>query len=78
MPVEDSEAFCAIARQQIVNARIKLALGQLTTGEESELWQIVECIEALVRMRTICFETELEQIDRELERRFRRQPPYMR
>ena len=78
MPVEDSEAFCAIARQQIVNARMKLALGQLSIGEESELWQIVECIEALVRMRTICFETELEQIDRELERRFRRQPPYMR
>ena len=78
MPVEDSEAFCAIARQQIVNARIKLALGQLSIGEQSELWQIVECIEALVRMRTICFETELEQIDRELERRFRRQPPSMR
>ena len=48
MPVEDSEAFCAIARQQIVNARMKLALGQLSIGEESELWQIVECIEALV------------------------------
>ena len=78
MPVEDSEAFCAIARQQIVNARIKLALGQLSIGEESELWQIVECIEALVKMRTICFTAELEKIDRELEHRFRRQPPYMR
>jgi len=78
VPVEDSEAFCAIARQQIVNARIKLALEQLSIGAEAELWQIVECIEALVRMRTICFETELEQIDRELERRFRRPPSCMR
>jgi hypothetical protein len=70
VPLNDSEAFCAIARQQIVNARIKLADAP-SPGEEAELWQVVECIEALVKMRAQCFQTELEQIDRELEQRFR-------
>ena len=72
MPSDDSEAFCAIARQQIVTARTKLALEQLAPSEKAELWQVIECIEALIKMRARCFATELEQIDRQLEQRFRR------
>ena len=72
MPTDDSEAFCAVARQQIVIARTKLALEQLAPSEEAELWQVVECIEALIKMRAHYLDTELEQIDRELEQRFRR------
>jgi hypothetical protein len=71
VPIDDSEAFCAIARQQTVTARTKLALEQLAPSERAELWQVIECIEALIKMRTRCFATELEQIDRQLEQRFR-------
>jgi hypothetical protein len=72
VPSDDSKAFCAIARQQIVTARAKLALEQLAPSEEVEVWEVIECIEALIKMRVRCFATELEQIDRQLEQRFRR------
>lgn len=70
VPTDDAEAFRAIARQQIVNARIKLA-EDCSPRQEAELWQVVDCIEALVKMHARCFQTELEQIDRALERRLR-------
>ncbi len=72
MPTHDTEAFCAIARREVVNARVKLDLEDLSLRQEAELWQIIECIEALVKTRAQCFATELELIDRELEQRFRR------
>jgi hypothetical protein len=72
VPKEDTEAFCAIARDQIVNARIKLALEQLSPAQEAELWRVIECIEALIKMRANCFQAELEQIDRQLQEKFRR------
>jgi hypothetical protein len=71
VPPDDTEAFCAIARQQIVSARLKLAMAHLSPAERAELWRVVDCIEALVKMRARCFESELEQIDRELEQRLR-------
>jgi hypothetical protein len=72
---EDNEAFCVIARQQIVAARAKLAMEHLAPDQAAELWQVIECIEALIKMRARCFATELEQIDRQLEERFRRTKP---
>ena len=74
VPTEDSEAFCAIARHQIVNARIKLAGNCISPADQTELWQVIDCIEALVKMRAQCFEAELEQIDRQLEQYLRRTP----
>ena len=71
VPKQDSEAFCAIAQHQIVNVRIKLTENFISPADQTELWQIVDCIEALVKMRAQCFETELEQIDRQLEHRLR-------
>jgi hypothetical protein len=75
VPTDDTEAFIAIARQQIVNARIKLAVEPLTPVDEASLWQVIECIESLVRMRSQCFQSELEQIDRDIERHFRKRGP---
>jgi hypothetical protein len=72
VPTDETEAFCAIARHHIVIARAKLALEPLAPSAEAELWQVIECIEALVKMRARCFATELELIDRQLEQRFRR------
>jgi hypothetical protein len=64
--------FIAIARQQVVTARSKLAVEQLSAADEATLWQMIECIESLVRMQSQCFQSELEQIDRDIERRFRK------
>ena len=74
MPSTDSETFIAIARQQIVEARIKLASGLISPAEAEEQWQIISGIEAIIKMRARSFEAELEQIDRELEDRLRRCP----
>jgi hypothetical protein len=72
VPTNDTETFIAIARQQIVHARIRLASGSLTSAEEADLWHVVDGIEAIIKMRARSFEAELEQIDRELEQHFRR------
>ena len=68
----------ARARQQIANAEIKLALDKITSSEEAELWQLVDGLEASIMKRAASPEDELELIDRELEKQFRRRPARLR
>jgi len=70
VPTSDSETatFITLARQ-----RIRLAEQHVTPGEARELWRLVDWIESIIKMRVRSFEFELEHIDRELERRLRRQ-----
>ena len=66
------DSFIATFRQDIVNARIKLASPNLSPEQQRELWQIVECHEWFIKMLTPTYEAELEQIDRDLEVALRR------
>jgi hypothetical protein len=66
------DSFVAIFRQDIVNARIKLASPSLPIEQQRELWQIVECREWFIKMLSPTYEAELEQIDRDLEAALRR------
>jgi hypothetical protein len=68
----DTQTNIAFARQQIANAEIKLALDNITSDEEAQLWQLVDGLEATIKRQAPSPEEELEQIDRELEQRFRR------
>jgi hypothetical protein len=74
VPTSDSETdiFVTLARHQIVAARIRLTEQHVTPGEAHDLWRLVDGIESVIKMRVRSFEVELEQIDRELERRLRR------
>lgn len=72
MPSEDTDAFLGLARRQIVNAYIKIALHSVTPTEEAELWRLVYALEAVMKVKARSLEAELEHIDRELEERFRR------
>ena len=64
----------ARARQQIANAEIKLALDNITSSEQAELWQLVDGLEETIKKRAASPQEELARIDRELEKRFRRRP----
>lgn len=66
------DSFIAVFRQDIVNARIKLASPNLSPKQQRELWQIVECHEWFIKMLAPTYEAELEQIDRDLEVALRR------
>ena len=72
MPSKDTDDFLAFARRQIVNAHIKIALHSVSPTAEVELWRVVDALEALINMQARSFTAQLEQIDRELEQRFRR------
>jgi hypothetical protein len=72
--IHDTQTDIALARQQIASAEIKLALDNITSHEEAELWQLVDGLEATIKRQAPSPEEELEQIDRELEQRFRRRP----
>ena len=72
--VSEENVFVALARHQIVTARIRLADKTVTPAQARELWRLIDWIESILKMRVRSFETELEQIDRELERRLRQQP----
>ena len=46
-------------------------LEPLTPPQQSEMWALINGVEAAMRMRGISLEHELEQIDRDLEDLFR-------
>ena len=72
MPSEETFAFLAWAREHIIDARIKIALHSVTPRQEADLWRLVDALELLIKARAQSLDAELEQIDRELEHRFRR------
>ena len=61
-----------LCRTGIVTTRIKLASNRnLSAAQASELWQMVDAQEWLIKMAAKDYEAELEQIDRELEAELR-------
>jgi hypothetical protein len=54
-------------RREIVEARIKLAEGNLPPYGVRELWTIVDCREACIKLGGGNFEAEMELVDREIE-----------
>ena len=54
-------------RREIVKARIRLAESALSTQLERELWTIVDCREACIKLSGADFDAEMELVDREIE-----------
>jgi len=57
-----SHSFVAVFRQDIVNARIKLASPSLPLEQQRELWQIVECREWFIKMLSPTYESNLSKL----------------
>ena len=71
--LETVNELLALWRRDIVSARIKLAsVRNLTPDQQRDLWSVVDCREWFLRMVTKNYDSELEQIDRELEAELRR------
>ena len=54
-------------RRDIVDARIRLAESPLPAELERELWTIVDCREACIKLSGADFDAEMERVDREME-----------
>jgi hypothetical protein len=54
-------------RDEIVRARIRLAESPLPPLLERELWTIVDCREACIKLSGADFHVEMELVDREIE-----------
>jgi hypothetical protein len=54
-------------RREIVLARIRLANDNLSTETVRELWAIVDCREACLKLSGADFQAEMELVDREIE-----------
>ena len=54
-------------RREIVKARIRLAESALSAQLERELWTIVDCREACIKLSGADFDAEMERVDREIE-----------
>ena len=81
-PSDDVASFLALARGYLADLYIRLATAHLTPAQQTELWRLVNGVEAAMRMRAVvlgleldAIERELEGIDREIERRLRRDRP---
>jgi len=82
LPSDEVESFLALAREFLADLYIRLATARLTPAQEAELWRLVDGVEAAMRMRAVVLDLgrdaiarELEGIDREIERRLRRDRP---
>lgn len=54
-------------RREIVRARIQLADDNLPAARIRELWTIIDCREACLKLGGADFESEMELVDREIE-----------
>ena len=54
-------------RREIVQARIKLASDGLPSATIRELWTIVDCREACLKLSGADFKAEMELVDRKME-----------
>jgi hypothetical protein len=54
-------------RRDIVEARIRLAESPLPPQLERELWTIIDCREACIKLSGADFDAEMERVDREIE-----------
>lgn len=69
MPSRDPKQL-ARWRREIVRLRIKLV--DLPIEKQRELWTVIDCREACIRLSGADFAEQLERIDREIERALRR------
>ena len=69
MPTGNEEQL-AQWRREIARLRIKLV--DLPIEKQRELWTVIDCREACIRMSGADFAEQLERIDREIERALRR------
>ena len=67
MPSDEVEIFISLARKYLADLYTKLATEPVTAAEEAELWQLVNGVEAAMRMRAVVLNLELEEIGLELE-----------
>src|SRR5438067_13329387 len=66
--LEVTQELLALCRKDILTARLKLASDRtLTDDTRAELWHIVDARDWFLRMVAKDYDSELEQIDRELE-----------
>jgi hypothetical protein len=71
--VEATKTLLGFCREDIVSARLKLASEDgLAPEEHARLWRIVEDREWFMKMLAEDFRWQLEQIDRELEKKLQR------
>ena len=54
-------------RREIIKARIKLAEIPLSPQPERELWTIVDCRKACIKLSGADFDAEMERVDGEIE-----------
>jgi hypothetical protein len=71
VPSQEIDHFIAISRKYLAGAYAKIALEPLTVAEQSATWSLIYGVEAAMKLRGVCVEEELEQIDRDLEEHFR-------
>ena len=72
VPTQSTRTRAQSWRREIVQARIKLADGNLSRTQRTTLWQVVDASESCLRMLVDDFPAELERIDREIEHELRR------
>lgn len=62
-----TEKTIAAWRREIVQARIKLRSGDISYPAIRELWTVVDCREACIKLSGANFGAQMELIDREIE-----------
>jgi hypothetical protein len=73
--MDATQHLLSACRTSIVTTRIQLACDHgLSAAQCSELWQIIDAQENLIRMVAKDYEGELEKIDRQLEAELSRPP----
>ena len=71
--IEATKTLLGFCREDIVAARLRLASDTgLTSAEHTRLWKLVEDREWFMKMIAEDFRWQLEQIDRELEKKLQR------
>jgi hypothetical protein len=70
---DPTQEFLAMCRKQTVCAHITLATERnLSQRQQTELWQLIDARECVLKIVAQDFDGQLEQIDRDLEARFTR------
>jgi hypothetical protein len=69
--VEEIDSFLIVARAYLRRAYTRIALEALQPDEETEMWRLIEGVEAAIKLRDISLQHQHELVDRELEHQFR-------
>mgnify|MGYP006873845732 CR=1 FL=1 len=66
-PSDDVETFISLARKYLADVYTTLGTERVPPEQEAELWQLVNGVEAAMRMRAVALNLQLDDIDRDLE-----------